>query len=255
MFFFLSKTLSYLLKPLVIICGLLVLAWVLRNPRWKKRLHTVGIVMLLFFSNEFIANECMLAWEVQLTPFKNLNKTYGYGILLCGAAKSEVGPDDRVYIGSAADRINHSLQLYKMGYIKKILISGGSGRLIDIGEREADQLSSLLQLMGVPPQDLVVENSSRNTHESALEVEKLLAPISSASQCLLITSAFHMRRSAACFAKAGWPMDHFSADVYAHKRRFSFDVLFIPKLEAMGLWNLMIKEWTGYVAYWIAGYV
>ena len=255
MFFFLSKILGYLLKPLVIIIGCLLLSWILRNPKWKKRLFIGGIAMLLFFSNEFIANEFMLGWEIKVTPFKDLGKTYEYGILLCGAAKSEVGPSDRVYIGSAADRINHTLQLYKLGHIKKILISGGSGRLIDIGEREADQLSSLLQLMGVPPDDILVENASRNTHESALEVKKVLEDIGTPTQCILITSAFHMRRSVACFEKVGWPLDHFSTDFLTHKRRFTPDVLLIPKSESIGMWNVMLKEWTGCIAYWVMGYI
>src|SRR5258708_1520620 len=104
MFFILSKTLNFLMKPLVIICICLVLSWLLRNPRWKKRLFLLGTLMLLFFSNEFIMNEAMLAWEVRATPFNELQKKYEYGVLLCGIAKSEVGPKDRVYVGSGADR-------------------------------------------------------------------------------------------------------------------------------------------------------
>ena len=138
---------------------------------------------------------------------------------------------------------------------KKILISGGSGRLIDIGEREADELSTLLQLMAVPPEDILVESNSRNTHESAVEVKKMLLGITTPDHCLLITSANHMRRSSACFTKAGWPMDNFSVDFLSHNRKFSFDVLFIPKMEAMNNWSVLMKEWTGYVAYWIVGYV
>lgn len=243
------------MKPLVVICICLVLSWLLKNPRWKKWLFILGTGMLLFFSNEFIMNEAMHAWEVKVTPFNELKKKYEYGVLLSGAAKTEVGPKDRVYIGSAADRINHTLQLYKMGYIKKILVSGGSGRLIDIGEHEADELSSLLQLMGVAKEDILVENSSRNTHESALEVKKILQDKTTPDQCLLITSANHMRRSVACFAKVGWPVDSFSTDFLSHYRKFTFDVLFIPKIEALGQWHTLVRELTGYLAYWTVGYL
>lgn len=255
MFFILSKTLSYLLKPIVIICGCFVLSLVLRKPKWKKGFFIAGTILLLFLSNEFIANEAMRAWEIPVTPFAQIKRTYEYGILLSGATKSEVGPKDRVYIGSAADRINHTLQLYKLGYIRKVLISGGSGRLIDIGQREADELASLLQLMGIPKEDILIESESRNTHESSMVVKKMLEGITTPSECLLITSASHMRRSAACFAKAGWPVDCFSADFLSHYRTFSFDVLFIPKLEALGTWSALLKEISGYTAYWVAGYV
>ncbi|CAN5232046.1 YdcF family protein [soil metagenome] len=255
MFFFLSKTLSYLLKPIVIICGLLIASLLLKNPRWKNGLRIIAVSSLLFFSNDFISNEVMRSWETGVISFADISKKYQYGILLCGVAKVEVGPKDRVYIGSAADRVNHTLQLYKMGYISKILISGGSGRIIDVGEREADELASLLKLMGVPSDDIVVENQSRNTHESAVEIKNILEKITTPDQCLLVTSAYHMRRSLACFDKVGWHMDPFSADIVSHYRNFNFDVLFIPKTESISLWNTLIKEWVGYVTYWVMGYI
>lgn len=255
MFFFFSKTLTYLLMPLVIICVCFLLSWFLRNPHWKKRLLFLGLSLLLFFSNEFIVNEVMRTWEIEATPFAALQKKYEYGVLLSGAARSEVGPADRVYIKSAADRINHAMQLYKMGYIKKVLVSGGSGRLIDIGEREADELASLLELMGVSREDILTENTSRNTHESAVEVKKILEQNTTPSECLLITSANHMRRASACFRKVGWPVDTFSTDFFSHYRMFTLDILLIPKVEALGSWHILIKEWAGYAAYWLMGYL
>lgn len=255
MFFFLSKTLGYLIRPLVVVVLFLVAGLLARKPRRKKWLLATGLVLLFFFSNEFIANEVMNAWEIKAVPFARLGRTYRYGILLCGAAKSEVGPPDRVYIGSAADRINHTLQLYRLGIIKKIVISGGSGRLIDIGVREADDLASLLKLMGVPPDDILIENQSRNTHESAVEVVRLLQPQTRPSDCLLITSASHMRRSLACFTRAGWPCTPFSTDFKGHFRKFSLDVLVIPSLDAFVWWQTLFKEWTGYIAYWVVGYI
>ncbi len=255
MFFFLSKTLGYLVKPLVIVCGLFLASWIARKQAVKRRLLILGISLCFFFSNEFLANEVMNVWEIKATPFAEMNRTYSYGILLCGAAKSEVGPPDRVYLGSAADRINHTMQLYKMGRIQKILISGGSGKLIDTGLREADELASLLRLMGVPTEDILVEPQSRNTHESAEEVRKLLGNKAKSSDCLLITSASHMRRSAACFSKSGWPCQPFSADFQGHTRKLDFDVLCIPKVEAILVWQTLLKEWTGYITYWVVGYI
>ncbi len=255
MFFFLSKTLGYLVRPLVIVCGLFIAAWIAKKKGRKRFFLLGGIVLLFFFSNEFIANEVMNAWEIKATPFAQLTRKYSYGILLCGAAKSEVGPPDRVYLGSAADRINHTMQLYKMGLISKIVVSGGTGRLIDNGDREADDLASLLRLMGVPAEDILIENQSRNTHESADAVRKLLATLTKPSDCLLITSASHMRRSAACFRKSGWPCQSFSADFQGHTRKLTFDVLIIPKLEAITAWQTLFKEWTGYISYWVVGYI
>lgn len=255
MFFVLSKTLGYLARPLVIIGALLLASWLSRKSGRRKFFLVSGLALLAFFSNEFIANEVMNAWEIKATPFSEIDRPYTFGILLCGAAKSEVGPADRVYIGAAADRVNHTLQLYKLGKIRKILVSGGSGRLVDIGEREADDLASLLRLMGVPSEDILIENQSRNTHESAVAVAKLLDVHTRPADCLLITSASHMRRSIATFNRAGWSCTPFAVDFQGHVRQYAFDVLFLPKVEALVWWQTLLREWTGYAAYWVAGYI
>lgn len=255
MFFFLSKTLGYLARPLVIVCILFLTAWLVKRPKVRRLFLYAGIFAMILFSNEFIANEAMRAWEIEPTRFVKIPREYAYGIVLSGATKTEVGPDDRVYIASAADRVNHTLQLYKMGRIKKILISGGSGRLVDVGEREANELATLFRLMGVPSANILVDNESRNTHESAILVKQMLEGKARPADCLLITSGYHMRRSLACFEKVGFHMDTFSADIRSHQRSFSFDILMIPKVEAILVWQSLLKEWTGYVAYWMAGYI
>ncbi|MEP2671429.1 MAG: YdcF family protein [Cyclobacteriaceae bacterium] len=254
MFFFLSKTLNYLMMPLVIISILFVAAAVLKN-KWKKRCFISGLVLLLFFSNEFIANELMAQWEIPATPYHSIEKKYSWGILLSGVAKAGMKPDDRVYFSRGADRVVHTVQLYKLGIIEKVLVSGGSGRLLDIGERESNDLADAMVLMGVAPKDIVIESDSRNTYESAVAVKKLLLNNAQSSDCILITSGYHMRRSLGCFNKQDWPMDSFSADFLSHPRSYTFDTMFIPKIEALLTWHHLIKETVGYLSYKVAGYI
>ncbi|MEK6781596.1 MAG: YdcF family protein [Bacteroidota bacterium] len=246
---------SYLTQPLVIVCLLLVASVVIKNTRWKKWLFHSGLGLLLFFSNDFIANEMITWWEVKPTPFTAIRKQYDYGILLTGVTKSEMEPKDRVYFSRGADRVTHSMQLYKLGIIKKILVSGGSGRLITIKEREADEVAKALLLMGVPQIDIEIENQSKNTRESAIAVKKILNGKILPENCLLITSGYHLRRSAACFRKVGLPMDLFATDFLSHKRTYTLDVLIIPKVDGLNTWSALIKEWVGFTAYWISGYV
>lgn len=255
MFFFLSKTLNFFTMPLVIICILLLLSLFLRSQLWRTWLARTGIILLLFCANDFIANEFLLAWEIPATPLADIKKQYTWGIILCGVVKSDTEPNDRVYFQRGADRVTHTVQLYKAGIIKKILVSGGVGRLFNVGEPEADVIARVLVMMGVPPGDILTENQSRNTHESAVELKKMLADSVKQEECLLITSAFHMRRSRACFAKVGLTLDTFSTDFLSHKRKFSIDGLLIPKVEAVVHWHVLMKEWVGFVAYTLAGYV
>lgn len=253
MFFVLSKVLNFLTNPLVYVFVLLLLAAWLRNSKWKKRCFWSGIFLLWFFSNEFIANEAMSAWETDPTPYAAMEKNYDYGIVLTGVTLNDRQPDDRVYFHHGADRVLHTIQLYKKGIIKKILISGGSGRLVTKARPEADELLAVMVMAGVPETDILLENESRNTHESAVNVQKMISTDS--GSYLLITSAFHMRRSEACFKKVGFTIDTFSADYYTHPRYFTLDTLLVPRADCITLWQKMFKEWTGIAAYWMAGYV
>lgn len=255
MFFVLSKTLNYLVMPLTMVVVLLLLSFFIRHPAWRTWTRTGALVLLLLFSNEFIANEFMKRWEIPSPAFAEMRK-YKLGIVLTGTVIPQLTPDDRVYFSKGADRVVHTVQLYKLGIIDRILVSGGSGRLIDIQEREADQLSEAMVLMGVPDSVILLENETRNTYESAREVARIVRQLGySAEDCLLITSAFHMRRSLACYEKQGLPLDAFTADFYAHHHGYSPEAFFVPKLEALIIWHKLVKEWVGFIAYRMAGYI
>src|SRR6267154_3418175 len=168
MFFVLSKILAYLIMPVVIICGFLVSSALIKNPSVKKKLFYAGLSLLLFSTNDFIANEAILLWEVPITLYSHMDKNYEWAILLTGVTKQEEGKRDRVFFSRGADRVTHTVQLYKLGKVKKILVSGGSGRLSMPDQKEADEVAEALVLMGVPHEDIVKESNSRNTHESAV---------------------------------------------------------------------------------------
>lgn len=255
MFFFLSKVLAYLVMPFTVITVALLVSVFIRNQSLRKKLFIVAVAALYFFSNGFIANEMMLWWEIPPTPFKDIKKTYEWGVVLTGVTKYDSGPEDRVYFACGADRVTHTVQLYKTGLIKKILVSGGSGRLDAPQRKEAHEVAAALKLMGVLEDDILIESESRNTHESAAAVKKMLQTLTVPSECLLITSAYHLRRSNLCFKKVGWAMDCFSVDFHSHKRSFSIEGILIPNIEAMGNWQIILKEWTGIVAYKIARYI
>jgi len=254
MFFVLSKTVSFMAMPLVLICILLGLSVILKNVKWKKRLLLTGLSFLLFFSNDFIANEAMLMWEIPPTPYNQMTKKYDYGILLTGVTSNDLLPDDRVYFSRGADRVVQTINLYKRGIINTIVISGGTGRLFTEARREADDLFKAMVMMGVDSSAMIIENESRNTYESAENLKRIIGSDANKS-ILLITSAFHMRRSKACFDKTGMEVEVFTTDFYTHPRYFSPDVLLVPKVEAINIWHKLFKEWAGMAAYWAAGYI
>ncbi|MCI0751467.1 MAG: YdcF family protein [Flammeovirgaceae bacterium] len=254
MFFTLSKILHYLAMPLVLVCGFFLASVLIKRQPLKKRLFRTGFVLLFFFSNEFISNEVMTWWEGTATPYAS-TQACEWGIVLTGVTGAEREPGDRIYFSRGADRVYHAVDLYKRGLIKKILVSGGTGRLIPTGEGEAREIKKAMTVMGVPDSLVMVESESRNTHESAEMSKAILDSLGASSPSLLITSGFHMVRSTGCFEKTGVEVIPFRTDFYSHPRYFTPDVLFIPKLSAMLNWQKMLKEWTGIIAYWLAGYI
>jgi len=215
----------------------------------------LGLGIFLFCSNEFIANEVMKTWEVDPVPLETLDKKYKVAIILGGVIQGDMELQDRAFFSKGADRVYHTVLLYKRGIVEEIFVSGGTGRLIDIGQREAEEIVTILEVMGVNPDKISFESNSRNTHENAIESIKALSGKFSPEDCVLITSASHMRRARACFVKEGFPLDVFSVDIYTHKTRFTPDVLFIPSVGALTKWHKLVKESLGYLAYWVVGYV
>ncbi|GCC53080.1 YdcF family protein [Chryseotalea sanaruensis] len=256
MFFVLSKLLNFLIQPLFIVALLLLLSLVIRKPKLKRIFLITGFINLLFFSNDFIANEVVTWWELPTQAYKEM-RAYEAAVLLTGVAQHKnTGPTDRVYISTGADRVNHTVELYKRGIIKEIIISGGISDPDYEGTPEAILLRDLMKVMSVPDSVIWLDPYANNTYENAVNSKVMMDSLQlQPKDCLLVTSAFHMRRALACFNKQNIAMDYFTCDFRSRPRTFKFDTLLIPKLEAILIWQKLLKEWVGILAYKMAGYV
>ncbi|MFC2123241.1 YdcF family protein [Bacteroidota bacterium] len=255
MFFYLSKLSTFILMPYSQMVAWFLLALFLRNKVWKRRFLYLGIIYLVFFSNRFIANEVLLYWEIPPTPIASIEHEYTAGIVLGGVTNSDKEPRDRTYFYKGADRITHAVQLYKRGIIKKILVSGGSSKLINRDIKEAHNLQAFLLMCDIPEKDIIVEDEARNTHENANRSAEILKRDFPGEKHLVITSAFHLRRAMSCFRKTGLNVEGFSTDFYAKERRYTLDKFIIPDLSAFADWQMIIREWLGFFFYKIAGYI
>jgi len=256
MFFVFSKILNFLISPFSWITITLILTLLYRKKSLGKRFLIVSIVLLFFFGNEFIANEIMSAWEGKPVSFSEYKSEYDVAVILGGVTRTDMEPRDRVYFDRGADRIVHPLFLFRMGKIKKFLVSGGTGRLVNPKYSEAPALAKALVLFGVPKEDVLIESNSRNTHENAVFSKDIISKeFPRGVKILLVTSAFHMKRAKGCFAKSGLEFDVLKTDFLAHPRQFTPDILILPSYNAFFFWNKLNKEWLGMIAYKIAGYL
>lgn len=253
MFFLLSKILDFLLQPILWVLLFLVLGLWWRNSEIRRRFLITAFALLVFFTNPFLINEAWLAWEVPPGSLKNI-PDYDAGILLTGVTNSDKSPHDRVYFNKGADRVFHTLLLYRNGNINKIIISGGFGSVLKKHASEAAELRQVLLLAGVPDSVILVEDQSRNTRENALYTKELINRHPDIKKTILITSAFHMRRAEACFWKVGLRSAIFSTDFYSTDRRKTLDELVIPQEKALTEWSRLLHEIAGFLIYKVLGY-
>ena len=241
--------------PLTIITVCFLISLFTKKAKLKRKFFITGIVLLLFFGNEFLINEIFLIWEPPPIPFNEINHEYDLAIILTGVVDLTPPLNDRIFFNKGADRIIHPLYLYHQGKIRQFLIAGGSGALIKKERPESEIIEEFLKSFDVPEQDIIIETNSRNTHQSAVNTAKMIKEGFDNQSILLVTSAFHMPRSLACFKKVNLNVTPFTTDFYGQERRFTLDRLLILSTGALSKWTIFIHEIVGIISYKIMGYI
>ncbi len=256
MFFIVSKILYFLIQPLNWVLGLMLFSLLSKNKKRKYRTLLLAVILGFFFTNKLIFNQVVKLWEVKTITADEIVQPYKIGILLGGYSNSNILPDhDRYNFSSRGNRFFNAYELYMTGKVEKLLLTGGSGALLNDRKSEAPRVYNYLIKMGVPEEDIIVEGESRNTYENAIFTKKILDEKYPRSNYLLITSATHIRRAAACFDKAGVSYTPFSVDFLGEKQEWYPSQTILPDSNGFSKWESLIKEWVGYVAYWVKGYV
>jgi len=255
MFFLLSKILDFFITPLAWILLCVLFSIILKNKKWKSRLRMASLAILLVFTNPWLISRVMSAWEVAPVNTDDITQPYDVGIVLGGSMRYYDQSVDRVVYSSSVDRLLQALQLYHDKKIKKILLSGGSGFVNFQDWKESGLIAKVLLKSGVPEEDIILENGSRNTHENASLSKEILNGNKYGNRFLLITSAFHMRRSLMCFEKVNLNTDPFSVDTRAATYINTLDRIIQPDAECLTQWDLLLHEWIGILMYKMMGYV
>ncbi|PJA09039.1 MAG: hypothetical protein COX70_02545 [Flavobacteriales bacterium CG_4_10_14_0_2_um_filter_32_8] len=254
MFFFLSKILQFLISPVSWVFIILLWGILSKNPKRKKRLLITSLLVFYFFSNSFIVDEVFRRYEERDLKYSEITETYDVAIVLGGFVTDDPNQELEGF-HSSSDRLFHALKLYKTGIAKKIMIVSGSGVITNQEEKEALVIKNYLLKIGIPKADLLVESESKNTHENAVNTALILNEKYIDGKYILVTSGFHMPRAKKCFEKAGLSITPFSVDQQAGERKFLIDHLFIPDTYALLKWEILLHEWTGFIAYKMAGYI
>ncbi|MGC6392357.1 MAG: YdcF family protein [Alphaproteobacteria bacterium] len=259
MFFPLTKIVGFMLDPLHLPLFLVAFAFLLRSLSRN-------------ISKFLIA--CALAWVMLLgvVPFwqwglQSLENQYAYpdpmpsqigGIIVLGGAmeSGSVGAS-RPFppVGSSGERLFASLQLAQRYPNVPIVFSGYSGSLWSVEADEASLTRSLIHDLIKNPQRVMYENKSRNTYENAVFTEKLLMDLKHTqtnAPFLLVTSAGHMPRSMALFARTSIPVVAYPVDYVSPQTGTAYDIRYDLKWGA-DLADRLLHEILGLIGYRLSG--
>lgn len=242
MSFFLSKFLLFIIRPLVWIVVLALYSLFSKNKRYKKKALIASVVLFLFLTNNFILGTVASWYEPKYPTLKH----YDVGMLLGGfssyntntkALKTEV----------SGDRLTQTIKLYHHGVIDKILMSGGSGNFLEKNPVEAIYTEEYLKAIQIPDSAIIIEKESRNTKENfAYTIEILKKMNKPDAKILVITSAWHIPRTKLLAEKQGLKnVDYYPTN--SLKDNYSFEDYLLPQSKAIMGWELLIKEWVGYL--------
>lgn len=253
-FFILSKIINTLLNPLVWIVALVALALFLKNKKTARKFLIAAFVAFLVFSNNFLVDLLIKAWEIPVVKMEQLQNHYDVALVLGGGMANIDAKNDRIAFQHNTDRILQAVDLYHQNRVGKILISGGPGHLIFRNVIEAEILATYFSRNGIPDSVLIVENKSDNTYQNAIYSKEILQKMDHPS-FLLITSSLHMRRSRAIFKKQGLTFDIYPTNQLVGDLRYDPIYLLVPSIDALKRWDMLIHEVWGYCVYKVMAYL
>ena len=201
-----------------------------------------AIVLLVLFTNPFLFNQFAQSWDI--APYKPDSKKYSCAIVLGGFSSSD--GNNGGYFNTSADRFLQGIKLLSNGQTSHMLITGGNGNLLSGGFKEGLWVQKQLKEFNYPDSAILIESESRNTLENARFSKLILQKAKLSPPYLLVTSAFHMRRSLMIFKKAGINVVPYPANYLVRRKAVISDI--IPKTDVLSYWDIYIKEVVGYVA-------
>lgn len=254
--YIINKIVGGVISPLGLGLLFFVLGAFLLYKGWKKWGLGVSIFAFLWFyfwssaAGVFCAG---LPLEKEFPPMKVQDYPEADAAVLLGGGMNAC-PWELRYpeMEMAADRVWHCARLYHAGKAPLIIPSG-------YGE-ENGSVPLLLDL-GVPKSAVSVEGRSKNTEENADFVKKLIEKKKGKApkKILLVTSAWHMRRSLLHFQMSGFDdveiipaaCDYECTVQWGQGNRPSW---YFPSMGYLNLSTMIFKEYLGYWGYQVKNF-
>ena len=257
------KILKYLLYPVSWIVGPVVLATgIALLPFSPRRFRSIRLLLLfstistLLLATPIPGRTLLAVLEGWYPPFQpSVTTKFDAVVVLAGGIypqgslrpQHDLSEESRHRTACGADLFNH-------GLAPKLILVGGDASVFGHGPSEAGEMKRFANRLGVPDAAILTEERSRNTYENAVNLKQLWRN----GSILLVTSAYHLPRAVALFAKQGFRVTPVPCG-YETKDRpgDGLDQInitdFLPSYHALEITTHAIDELAGIVVYWMTG--
>ena len=222
-----------------------------------KRMTAIGLFVLWLVSTPLVSGIVMRAaegWQVRV-PIETLSSSQAI-VVLSGML---VEPPGDVPLGEwsgAVDRFEAGIALFQAGKAPVLVFTGGWVPWYPGARSEGEILAERAEVLRVPRSQILVTRKVTNTADEARAIaEQLQGRLSTTAnaQIILVTSAFHMRRSRLLFARAGFQVLPFPVDFHVSVGR-AFTILdLLPTADSLSKTEIALREWYGCLYYQLVG--
>jgi uncharacterized SAM-binding protein YcdF (DUF218 family) len=245
------RTLVYLMQPLSVV-WLLLGVWVVWRV-WKRRWRELAmpgvawlILMVMTCTPAASVLMARLEGEHEAVRLADLGEG-GADAIVClggGAEPSMVEPTG-LHLKTGADRVGTALALLAKKKAPLLVLGGGGYEEKGVTHSEADRVLLALRDLGVGTEAMLSLGVCTDTRDEALKVAAL-ARERGWKRVLLVTSAYHMRRSAGTFTKAGVPVVAVPCNYVSSVNRVGdLEWLHLPHADAFQVFGAWFHEVAG----------
>lgn len=159
-------------------------------------------------------------------------------------------------LGEASDRMLASAEMVRRGHARVLVLSGST--YVWEGQRrpDAELVAGWLRSWKLPAAETIVLPAAVNTHDEAVNMAALLRT-RGWRRVVLVSSAYHLRRSVAVFRKAGVEVTPLGCDFLGLAALDSPDPgwRIVPRPDVARLFRIWLHEQLGLLWYWWKGWI
>ncbi len=243
--FLFKKIVSPIFFPLSFFLALflvgLIFLWFTRKQKTGKIILSFCVLFFIFLSYGVITNHLLYSLERKYPSILKTDRIKGtrYIVVLGGGVSFDKDvPASSQLAGESLQRLVEGIHLHNLLPGSRLILSGGNafGNITS-----AEVMKQVALELGVPENDIMMESDSMDTKDEARLIKDMVGDES----FVLVTSAYHMKRSIALFNKQGMNPVPAPTVHYIKKRQNLSPGAFFPSYTDIKYADIIVREKLG----------